>query len=110
MDIYDQKKREAQKKKNIYASLMIFLDQKTAKRNIQENFWFIDGHLWPKGKNIHASLWLKTATKTIHKRVGVFVFSYSKTRTSLQKYNFSFIRYNFKGRKFYDSSFFCWIV
>ena len=80
MDIYDQKKREAQKKKNIYASLMIFLDQKTAKRNIQENFWFIDGHLWPKGKNIHASLWLKTATKTIHKRVGVFVFSYSKTR------------------------------
>ena len=35
------------------------------------------------------------------------VFSYSKTRTSLQKYNFSFIRYNFKGRKFYDSSFFC---
>ena len=74
------KKREAQKKKNIYASLMIFLDQKTAKRNIQKNFWFIDGHLWPKEKNIHASLWLKTATKTIHKRVGVFVFSYSKTR------------------------------
>lgn len=23
-----------------------------------------------KKKNIHASLWLKTATKTIHKRVG----------------------------------------
>ena len=51
MDIYDQKKaRSAKKKKNIYASLMIFLDQKTAKRNIQENFWFIDGHLWPKEK------------------------------------------------------------
>ena len=33
-----------------------------------------------KKKNIHASLWQKTATKTIHKRVGVFVFSYSKTR------------------------------
>ena len=68
--LWPKKARSAKKKKNIYASLMIFLDQKTAKRNIQENFWFIDGHLWPKEKNIHASLWLKTATKTIHKRVG----------------------------------------
>ena len=78
--LWPKKSAKRKKKKNIYASLMIIYDQKTAKRNIQENFWFIDGHLWPKEKNIHASLWLKTATKTIHKRVGVFVFSYSKTR------------------------------
>ena len=74
---------------------MIFFDQKTAKRKTEDHLCFIDDHFWQKTK---------------YKRVGVFVFSYSKTRTSLQKYNFSFIRYNFKGRKFYDSSFFCWIV
>ena len=44
---------------------MIFFDQKTAKRKTEEHLCFIDDHFWQK---------------TIHKRVGVFVFSYSKTR------------------------------
>ena len=92
MIIYDPKKARSAKKRRPF---MIFLDQKTAKRKTEEHLCFIDDHFWQKTK---------------YKRVGVFVFSYSKTRTSLQKYNFSFIRYNFKGRKFYDSSFLCWIV
>ena len=71
MNIYDHSQREAQ---NHLWTFMLhwwsFLTKKPRSETFKKIFDSLMDIYDQKKKNIHASLWLKTATKTIHKRVG----------------------------------------